>query len=1382
MDGEEGLDDGATYRTGPKTSGDQITNSTLDQPSIPPWMLARNKSVHAPVFEQPPARTSRTSPSIPVSRLNNVPAPSPFAQLGVRDVGSDPKVISSPLRPLPSVNLDKLNDDQALELLLKNETIARMFQDACTSRVEEHQQKLAHAYNQRLLQLEGYTRAWRESTKEIWEAVKEGTFKLNNDQIYALLWRGPQEAGHDFDPESSTAKQEVAEMELDADEQAATIQVKDTRRSHSGSQSRQKWINDNRGGIKIFKSMVAKFRSVVNMDTIGRLLFRIQNENGQIEYRPLTGVNCITRNINQGDVIMELSPSNVAMLGKAFCYIKDTSDRLGVKGKADSGANVSTEELAILYDHFSHEPTEKHIDVLPLRIDSGKQNSHLFKVHIDVPAIPERLLLARPDLATDGSVKGAKFFDVGSDTCTSSLQNGHEVILLEDRATLKGIAGLLCFCVRKRIVSLPLGASAPVQSPSRIALNTRNASTGLHATQQPYHFLAGTVLGQGQTDACQEWIADIKDLPHDFLSERPNGLLLEMWSPQSPKFLARKLRRPRIFFRFTGSQSDYEYFSLSENTYSSDPVLRKKGDVVVEFSVQNVLLFWQAFRLLKGRQHYLLSQVAASLGEPTRRHWIGMHEKLSKHFQDPSSSRPHRASLIQAISLPEQKSVKGGAYDSQADGTHSLRRLVIARPYYQAQKVKGAEFFDIGYATRLSHISSEDIVLTEDVTMLTRISHLLEQAIDINMFPTIEQGPSKNASKKSSSVEIPFAKNQLPAQILAKEPEQPTKSFDMARMTLGTSSEVVNGTRHEEQQESASLKRLTPPQAPLFQRTLALGDELASLNRGICRSITDSQTQNQWLAIGGEVGEERSLSPPLKENTPGISRRQAHPMVLEFANQEIIEVPSGDSENSALVMLDGQPKDISFRLRKKRALSSDIRENLTVKRPRLSAPIQGDGRQSQSPLHGLTHQTSTKPDIGVTTRAREITRKHLDKLRADLKQLQVDLEYKKLHADVKDLVTRIMRQKAAIDRFEGKLRAQACDHGDQSSPIDTFKQEIVPPTGTPIHVLGNQGTIDGFGPLPPTSAFTAGELHKRQMQLEDLKDHLQDQFEQTDDSTLRGKQDEISKLRIDVERFQGVVEAQHEIEAREGRSNGQTYEADPLSSDLFGRLKPSMCYRRYHKSPSTGPASTSYAATPMEDTHSSGFVGENVFEAASAPKPFPRNIPTEPKALRRIPTEPKAMRPARRPCRQWVAGPRAVTVGPITQQHASRIESSSNAAPTNSLATTDQITTSNDLTNNRDTGIQIDHDYQQPLRAVASSPPPTRHNDSVGMANSNVLAPAGRPAGPWGHATHAASAMLDLSDELNGIFDNATCDTDTYAQEVVRSPCSDNSNAGGEVK
>lgn len=715
-------------------------------------------------------------------------------------------------------------------------------------------------------------------------------------------------------------------------------------------------------------------------------------------------------------------------------------------------------------------------------------------------------------------------------------------------------------------------------------------------------------------------------------------------------------------------------------------------------------------------------------------------------------------------------------------------------------------------------------MLTEDATMLKCISHLLEQAIDKNMFPTIEQD-LRNVSKKSSSIKIPLGKDQVPAHVPAKEPERPTKSFDMVRRELGTC-EVVNATKRVGQEESASLKKSTPPSALLIQRTLALGEELTNLNRGIYRSAPDPQNQSQWLAIGGELEELRSLSPPLKQDTTGISRLQAHRMgaeilPLELANQDII-VPSDDSENGDLIMLDGQPKDVTFRLRKKRFLSPANQETPTMKRPKFSAVVQGGGYQSQISLHGLTHQNSTNPEFGPSTRAREITRKHLDKLRADLKQFQDDLEHKKHHADVKDLVTRIMRQKAEIGRFEGKSRAQAFDHDDQSFPINTFKHEIVLPTNTPMHVLGNQGIVDVFGPLPPPSAFTAEELRKRQKQLEDLEDHLQDQGEQIHESTLRGKQEEISKLRTDVERCQGVVEAQHEIEAREECSNGRAYEPDPASWDVLRQLKPSMCY---YKSPFTELAGTSYTGTipkeqsgnvPMENTQPrkssqhafhqipypsrrptrnvvdrmillmfrllAGFVDENVVKAASALKQFPRNMTTEPKALRRVPTEPKAMRPAQRSCRQWVAGPRAVTDGPITRQHASQLESSSNAAPTSSLATPDQIPTSNGLIHCGETGLQIDHDYQLPLHAVASSPPPIRNDDTVGIANSNVPATISRPVGPWGYATHAVSAMLDLSDELNGIFDNATCGTDTYAQKVVRSPCSDDSNTGGELK
>lgn len=139
------------------------------------------------------------------------------SEIPARNNNSEPKASPTYLEPSASVELDALNDDQALALLLKNTTVAGLLQNAFNARVEEHQHKLHQAYNQRLLELEEYTRSWRDTIKELWSAIKEGQLIPNKEQQDTLLWKGPQDAGQDFIPELPTATQETVEKEFDSD-------------------------------------------------------------------------------------------------------------------------------------------------------------------------------------------------------------------------------------------------------------------------------------------------------------------------------------------------------------------------------------------------------------------------------------------------------------------------------------------------------------------------------------------------------------------------------------------------------------------------------------------------------------------------------------------------------------------------------------------------------------------------------------------------------------------------------------------------------------------------------------------------------------------------------------------------------------------------------------------------------------------------------------------------------------------------------------------------------------------------------------------------------------------------------------------------------------
>lgn len=102
------------------------------------------------------------------------------------------------------IQLNDIQDDELLQILLKNDTIAARFQEACASRLEQYQQSLERAYNQRLADMEKYTRDWRDTTKELWLAVKEGKCStVTQEQQEFLAWPGPQQMANALGPLST---------------------------------------------------------------------------------------------------------------------------------------------------------------------------------------------------------------------------------------------------------------------------------------------------------------------------------------------------------------------------------------------------------------------------------------------------------------------------------------------------------------------------------------------------------------------------------------------------------------------------------------------------------------------------------------------------------------------------------------------------------------------------------------------------------------------------------------------------------------------------------------------------------------------------------------------------------------------------------------------------------------------------------------------------------------------------------------------------------------------------------------------------------------------------------------------------------------------------
>lgn len=219
---------------------------------------------------------------------------------------------------------------------------------------------------------------------------------------------------------------------------------------------------------------------------------------------------------------------------------------------------------------------------------------------------------------------------------------------------------------------------------------------------------AGVVTNSGQSDELQEWITDIKGSPTDFLSESCHLLLL-MRSPFLPgqefsRFLETVPTCGRVIFRRKNSKQNFTYYSWKGNKHLVSPGL-KRLDIVVDFSIQSMLLFWKAFCILRDRSNYLLSRAAGPLEEVSRKACDDLHEKLLKHYRDPFLSR-EKINSIHSVSLPVQASTDGGVYDIQAEGKRLDRRLVIARPHHQGERVIGAEFFDTASGARKARVST----------------------------------------------------------------------------------------------------------------------------------------------------------------------------------------------------------------------------------------------------------------------------------------------------------------------------------------------------------------------------------------------------------------------------------------------------------------------------------------------------------------------------------------------------------------------------------------------------------------------------------------------------------------------------------------------------
>lgn len=390
-------------------------------------------------------------------------------------------------------DLKDATDDELLQILFKNETLASRFQRACTSRVEQHKQSLENAYNQRLSDLEKYTREWRDTTQELWLAIKEGKFpSATRRHQEALAWSGPQQTAHSLGPVSlpmrlsvdsiaaqarteprdsdgqatishhapipdpitshgvgppvpSPSEQITPQSPQAVELQSATIAQDPLQLQLSAAQIARSqshgaiWVDDTQGfkedkksgGLTTGSSAVIatvcsgslgpNFQRFLRIPEARRMVVKYVDEEGRSTYRDIKAIHSVLEGILNTDVLIDLTYPNVALLGKALCYLKDRRDRLWSLGKLPRDRFVD-DEVQELCAFFSLQPTIKTLRIKRFDL-CGPRLSSIVEAEKRSRSGVLRLLIARPR-HRDGRIKGVHYFDVGMERRTARLKTG----------------------------------------------------------------------------------------------------------------------------------------------------------------------------------------------------------------------------------------------------------------------------------------------------------------------------------------------------------------------------------------------------------------------------------------------------------------------------------------------------------------------------------------------------------------------------------------------------------------------------------------------------------------------------------------------------------------------------------------------------------------------------------------------------------------------------------------------------------------------------------------------------------------------------------------------------------------------------------------------
>lgn len=392
----------------------------------------------------------------------------------------------------PVVHLNDVQDDELLQILLKNDTIAARFQEACASRLEQYQQSLERAYNQRLADMEKYTRDWRDTTKELWLAVKEGKCPtVTQEQQEFLAWPGPQQMANALGPlptgtltrSSSETMVEKASEELR--ESLPVIAgpsgpntsnpVVDPRvelpisalPDHEASQLSEapkllsakvdqhplqpwlpfvpfseppsldaQWVGDTEGyredkakGGLTWRSMRLAatvcvrdagpgMRRFLKIPKARRMVIKYKDPGGNLSYQDVNAVHSVLGGLINTDVIIDLTCANVALFGRALCYLKGRQDRVWSLSKLPGTPVVDSETLE-LCTFFSSRRAATKLRINRFMPDHPRL-SGIFSAEEHSKPEMWRLVIARPR-HQDGHIEGVDLFDVGLERRTPRL-------------------------------------------------------------------------------------------------------------------------------------------------------------------------------------------------------------------------------------------------------------------------------------------------------------------------------------------------------------------------------------------------------------------------------------------------------------------------------------------------------------------------------------------------------------------------------------------------------------------------------------------------------------------------------------------------------------------------------------------------------------------------------------------------------------------------------------------------------------------------------------------------------------------------------------------------------------------------------------------------